>query len=223
MNKAIEVAKWFMNKNEDISDSLTGNMKLNKLLYFSQLISLVKNKKPLFQDDLYAFKNGVVVENVRQEYKANYTQLKRESRNYKNNFNCKDEDVIKITNDIFGSVDAEELSRLTHEHSCWKDYFSKSKDEDVQGYYHTDESIISINRILNNYKCDLDLIENILSAYEEDDDYSEDFIEVNNVKYYYNPNEISLDKETMNILKNFPANENAYSLCIDETQGLIIY
>ena len=78
MCKAIEVASWFINNDYIPSNTKSGNLKLNKLLYFAQLISLVKRQKPLFKDELYAFENGVVVEDVRKEYYENcYCNIRR--------------------------------------------------------------------------------------------------------------------------------------------------
>ena len=51
MCKAIEVASWFINNEYTPSNTKSGNLKLNKLLYFAQLISLVKRGKPLFKEE----------------------------------------------------------------------------------------------------------------------------------------------------------------------------
>ncbi|WP_049042748.1 Panacea domain-containing protein [Clostridium sporogenes] len=223
MSKAIEIAKWFINNNDGFSNSFEGNMKLNKLLYFSQLISLVKNDKPLFNDDLYAFKNGVVIESVRKEYYCNYSQLKKDAKLFKESFTEEEKEILKIGSEIFGNVDADELSQLTHEHACWNDYYNKSKNDN---WYMKEESKIPVEDILTNYQEDLELIKSILSAYYENKNYdseTEKFIEINNVKYFFNPNEIDLNDNIMDVLAKFPADENAYSLYMDDKQGLVIY
>lgn len=225
MNKAINFAKWFIKNSKGFSNSFEGNMKLNKLLYFSQLISLVKNNEPLFNDDLYAFKNGVVVESVRREYYYNYTQLKKDAELFEESFTKEEKEILEIGNDIFGHVDAKELSKLTHEHSCWNDYYNKSKNDN---WYIKEESKIPVEDIVMNYQEDLNLVKEILFAYYENKNSSntneiEKFIEINNVKYFYNPNEIKLDNNLRDVLANFPAEDNAYSLYIDDNQGLVIY
>jgi hypothetical protein len=54
------------------------------------------------------------------------------------------------------------------------------------------------------------------------EDNNEEVIEVNGVKFYYNPKELNIDNY-IEILRKFPADEEAYSVYIDETQGLVIY
>jgi hypothetical protein len=52
----------------------------------------------------------------------------------------------------------------------------------------------------------------------------ETYIEVNNTRFYYNPNELKINNEILDKLNNFiPEDESAYSMYIDETQGLVIY
>lgn len=55
----------------------------------------------------------------------------------------------------------------------------------------------------------------------------ERYIEVNNIKFYYNPKEIEITEEIMEILRNFNNKEDdgyydCYSMYIDPSQGLII-
>ena len=65
-----DVTKWFLENNLDTPrDTFKGNMKLQKLLFFAQLISLAKNNKLLFDDEFCAFENGMVMEKIRIAYK----------------------------------------------------------------------------------------------------------------------------------------------------------
>ncbi|CAG7839977.1 hypothetical protein CLOHAE12215_01393 [Clostridium haemolyticum] len=225
MCQAIDVAKWFIKNNYEPCDTKNGNMKLNKLLYFAQLISLVKRDKVLFNDNLSAFKHGVVVENVRKEYYNNYHNFIQTAQKSSITLSEEEEEVLNITINIFGQVNARELSQLTHEHSCWKDHYEKSKRGN--GNYDKQDGIIPINEIVNNYQCDLDLIREILSAYENDNmdnTNDEKCIEIKGVKFYYNPNEVNInDNNIREILEGFPADDIAYTIYIDPTQGLVIY
>ncbi|EDS77108.1 conserved hypothetical protein [Clostridium botulinum C str. Eklund] len=222
MCQAIDVAKWFIKNGYEPCDTRNGNMKLNKLLYFAQLISLVKRDRVLFNDNLSAFKHGVVVENVRQEYHNNYNNFIQTARKSSITLADEEEEVLNITSNIFGQVDARELSQLTHEHSCWKDHYEKSKRGN--GNYDKQDGIIPIDEIVNNYQCDLNLIREILSAYEDCNVSDEECIEVNGVKFYYDPNEVNItDSNIRQTLERFPADDIAYTVCMDSTQGLIIY
>lgn len=53
--KPIDVAKWFMNQNiEGIDNSKDGNMKLQQLIFFSQMIYMCKNNgDTMFNEEFY--------------------------------------------------------------------------------------------------------------------------------------------------------------------------
>lgn len=221
MCQATTIAKWFIkSKPYNFQDTFDSNMKLNKLLYFCQLLNLIKYNKPIFTDELFAFKNGVVIENVRKEYKDNYHSFITNIPSF--NFTSKEQEILTLTENIFGDVSPSELSKLSHEHRCWKDYYEKSK---CSCGYNKEKSIIPINDILERYQSDLDLIRKILNAYEKSNEIEENelCITVNNINFFYNPKEININDEIMNVLENFPASENNYSLYQDEVQGLIIF
>lgn len=79
--KAETVAKYFLQKDYDNSlfkdDSVNvngvtfseGNARLNKYLHIAQNLFVAKNDKLLFEDNVYAFDNGGVVNNVRISYR----------------------------------------------------------------------------------------------------------------------------------------------------------
>ena len=71
------IAKWFINQNLDNpSNSRDGNMKLQKLLFFSQLIYMCQNKgKTMYNDEFNAFEHGMVLESVRLEYQNSFSTL----------------------------------------------------------------------------------------------------------------------------------------------------
>ena len=48
MCKAENVVKWFADNGVKLDNSLSGNIKINKLLVFSQLMNLVENDKTAF-------------------------------------------------------------------------------------------------------------------------------------------------------------------------------
>lgn len=221
MCKAMDIAKWFIKNGYEAPNSFDGNMKLNKLLYFAQLISLVKRDKALFKDELYAFEHGMVVENIRKEYCNNYNDFIDESVKFDENFLDDEKNILVITKDIFGEINAEELSELTHQHDCWNDYYNKSK---INNWHSKTDSIVKIETIINDYQGDLDLIRNILSAYEENTiDNEEKYIEVDKAKFYYNPIELKITDDILEKVKNFPIDDLAYSMYLDESQGLVIY
>lgn len=225
MRKAQEIAGWFINNEYNATNNRDGNLKLNKLLYFAQLISLIKRDKPLFEDDLYAFKNGVVVESVRTQYSNDFFNFVYNARKSNCNFKDKELEILEITKDIFLNVSPNELSELTHEHKSWSEHFYKSKKKASNYDYNKSAAKIDINDYFGKFREDLDLVNNILEAKEEIKEgvSSENMITLNGVSYYYDPNEVVINEYVLNKIKKFPATENAYTLYMDESQGLIIF
>ena len=70
MLKAIDVANFFVDlANSDPDDCMT-NLRVNKLLYFAQAWSVVRRNKPLFEEDMQAWKYGPVVPEVYTAFSA---------------------------------------------------------------------------------------------------------------------------------------------------------
>ena len=155
-----KVAEWFMQRNLDNpSNTGKGNMKLQKLLFFSQLIYMCKNNGQTMYDEKFsAFDNGMVLEPVRQEYYRNYKVLKEESTQ---NIVMpeKVEEALIITEDIFGKCTAEELSDLSHQFDAWSKYLNLSieannfhnKSKAIVPYEELEKELYKMNRVLKAY------------------------------------------------------------------------
>lgn len=153
-----DYAKWFLENNLDTPrNTFKGNMKLQKLLLFAQLISLAKNKKLLFEDEFCAFENGMVMENVRLAYKNNLSRLLDYDRK---DFSEEDLEVLKLTKNIYGSEDADTLSNMSHQFQYWKKYLNLSNNK--FDYKNKKKSVVP-NKELEK---ELDNIRDVLDAYE---------------------------------------------------------
>ena len=72
MLKAHDVAKWFIYKNPELASGyIDENTKVNKLLYFSNLMYRCVEDDRLISDDFIAFPNGPVVYSVYRDYRYN--------------------------------------------------------------------------------------------------------------------------------------------------------
>ena len=152
-----DYAKWFLENNLDTPrNTFKGNMKLQKLLFFAQLISLAKNNKLLFEDKFCAFENGMVMENVRLLYKNDLDKL----LNYKRkDFSTEDLEVLELTKNIYGGEEADVLSNMTHQFEYWKKYLSLSSNNN---YKNKKKAEIPNEEL----KTELDNIKDVLDAYE---------------------------------------------------------
>ena len=98
------IAKWFIAQDLDNpSNTGKGNMKIQKLLFFSQLIYMCKNDgKTMYKEQFNAFENGMVLEKVRKNYLEDYKTLKEES---KEKIELPDDvlEALNLTKEIFGN------------------------------------------------------------------------------------------------------------------------
>jgi uncharacterized phage-associated protein len=214
-----DVAKWFIKYNYDTPrNTLDGNMKLQKLLYFAQLIHLAKFDEVLFNEPILAFENGCVIEKVRVAYKNDHHSFISQANSYTENFNQKQNETLLITAEIFGKSKPEELSELNHFDFSWKEAYDRSKG--FSGFRYREDSIVSVDVIRKN---DLIRINKMLDAFELAQNYKQDRIIINGVTFYYDPQKIKMTEEVMSRLKEFPTDESEYSVCLDESVGLVIY
>ena len=169
----IDVAKWFM-RETSAEDTREGNTKLQKLLFFSQLIYMAKNNnKRMYDDKFCAFENGMVLENVRLQYKRNYKELKKSALE-KTDLPNDVEQALILTKEIFGDSSAKELSELTHEFDVWNKYLNKSKNPFKNWhnkkaseipYDELEKEVYRINKVLKAYETTSKILE------DEDEDY----------------------------------------------------
>ena len=130
MNKVqpIEIAEWFMKQDiSGLDNTQDGNTKMQKLLFFSQLIYMCKNdENTMFDDEFSAFKNGMVLNDIRIKYRNSYNTLKENSIE-EIKLQKDVEESLDLTMDIFGHYSAAELSDLCHEFNAWSKHFDESK------------------------------------------------------------------------------------------------
>lgn len=163
-----DVAKWFRNQGiiED-PNSKEGNMKVQKLLFFAQLIYMAENNgQTMFDEEFKAFKDGVVLESVMQNYRYKYNKMFSNVNSNELNIDSKLEDTLEKTKAIFGKVSAQELSELSHEFEAWDNYYKKSYK---LGFHIKDKSIIPYEEL----RKELDKIKEVLDAYEQTSKYKD--------------------------------------------------
>ena len=68
MENIFKICNFLINRGVDENRPIT-NISLQKMLYFAQGFYLAEKDKPLFQEEIYAWKFGPVVKEVYHEYK----------------------------------------------------------------------------------------------------------------------------------------------------------
>jgi len=118
--RAIEVAKAILKLSEpEVGDSVT-NLKLQKLLYYTQGFSLAIYGKPLFKEKILAWQHGPVVREVYDEYKE-YGAGSLPVPNENVLLSEDEKSLIVEVWKVYGQFSAWRLRDMTHDELPWKD------------------------------------------------------------------------------------------------------
>ena len=150
MEKVENIAKYilFLDKNNDIfinklltlngRDCYEGNVRLNKYLHIMQMVYFAMTDKKLFDEEMYAFDNGVVVNSVMN----NYVYLKSTKKSY----NISDENVKKYIEKMFNILKyapLEDLIEISHQDEEWRK---------KHNFYQKKDQLIDVDSQKENYK-----------------------------------------------------------------------
>lgn len=101
------------------------NLKLQKMLYFAQAYYLSKIGKPLFSDQIEAWKYGPVIPDVYNKFKSKGSNpIIYEQDN--SSLSEEDKETIKNVWNTFGGYSASRLVDIAHAHTPWKDAYQTS-------------------------------------------------------------------------------------------------
>ena len=91
-------------------------MKMHKLLYLAQRESLIRYDTPLFDDDIFAFKHGPVIKEIRLAFQSG--ELPCASANTLMPYDR--QEMIDDNFKVYAAKESWSLSRLTHCEESWK-------------------------------------------------------------------------------------------------------
>lgn len=134
MPTALDVAQYIL----DARGPMT-TMKLQKLVYYGQVWSIVWDDDVLFDQDIEAWRNGPV---VRELWEATRGRLRIEhvpGGNAKS-LSPDQRDTVDLVLKFYGDKDAQWLSDLTHMEQPWQTAYAKGQNtaidlEEVSEYY----------------------------------------------------------------------------------------
>ena len=113
MEKLKVVASYICMKYQKEYGIRIDEMKLHKILYFSQRESLIQNDCPLFENTFYGWKYGPVLKEIRKFYRDDML-------NEKNTLSASSIEVLDTVFKKYSSKDSWSLSILTHGEISWK-------------------------------------------------------------------------------------------------------
>lgn len=124
MKAILNIAQYIYDEYRKIKETEIDEMKLHKLLYFSQRESFVESDKPLFKEDFQGWKFGPVCIEVREAYKKEYFKKNK----YFTNISNYEKKICDKIIETYGSKDSWSLSRITHAEISWNEARKNLKD-----------------------------------------------------------------------------------------------
>lgn len=115
-----QVADLFLS-NVDVSagDSIT-SLKLQKLCYFAQAISLAENQCPIFAEPIEAWAHGPVVPILYRRFKQyGWQSIDPTDTKNKPRLNGNHAPLVKKIWDVLSPFSAKALEKITHNHAPW--------------------------------------------------------------------------------------------------------
>lgn len=212
MENVFDLAKYFIKTNPDIQTSnFDSKMKLQKLLTFAYFINMALYDTKLFNNDILAYPYGCVIDSILQETNNNYINLVNTSKEFEHYFEDNTNNVLTLTNGIYGHCKAKELSDIQHDFDFWKE----TKE-------HNEKGVIPTELI----KAELPRIKEVVEVYLEGLKSNNECEIINGIKFYYDPDEIEIDEKMLETLYNISLNadEETYSIVKDHNiNEVVIY
>lgn len=117
MANAIDVAAYILNQFGSVT-----TMKLQKLVYYTQVRYLVTYGRPLFDDEIQAWANGPVTPNLYQVHRGRYMLRKGELdwRSSPDALNYAEKAAADFVVARLGARSGEDLRELSHRESPWQ-------------------------------------------------------------------------------------------------------
>ncbi len=114
MEKVLNVAQFIFDEYKKMSGSVIDEMKLHKLLYFSQREHLAILNEPLFSEDFEGWKHGPVCRVVRFEFTEDGLACDTAPISDGSAY------IVRNILEQYGSIESWKLSKLTHKEISWK-------------------------------------------------------------------------------------------------------
>ncbi|MDE7326865.1 MAG: DUF4065 domain-containing protein [Lachnospiraceae bacterium] len=183
-----EAAKWFIFHNPELASGyIDENIKVNKLVYFSNLMYHCVHNKDMISDDFVAFPNGPVVYAIYRDYRYNGLNMFPEMVNP---LEKEQEKILNIINFVYGDALADKLVEESHSHSLWKRVKSMIPNNPKIDFEDIDDALIEYNK-------------NLYKAYSEMDFSKIAKEKINGNIYYYMKDEFDLTEDIIQRLSSF--------------------
>ncbi len=143
MLTALDVAKYFLALADEDEEPIT-KMKLQKLLYYAQGVSLAVFDEPLFLEAIQAWTHGPVVPTVYHSYKDyGHKIIPCEQSLEQLDFEAEVEELLDEVFTMYGQFTASKLREMTHNEAPWREA-PKGQEisrERIKAYFKTEHNL----------------------------------------------------------------------------------
>lgn len=154
MLNAHDIARWFIYNNPELASGfIDENTKLNKLLYFSNLMYQCVENDRLISDDFVAFPNGPVVYSIYRDYRYNGLNQMPSHCPVIDGIQGK---VLEIINFVYGNCSTKELVEESHMHAQWKNVKHLIPNNPVISFDDIDSEMVSYYQALYHTYADFE-------------------------------------------------------------------
>lgn len=128
MNKVFDVANYIIQlannfPYKDIQfqpDGIT-HLKLQKILYYTQVVFLIKKREKAFEEQILAWRYGPVIQEIYTKYTSQWRNFLEVDNGWEDSsLTPEDKKLIERTREIFGRYSANQLVEMTHSDDPWK-------------------------------------------------------------------------------------------------------
>jgi uncharacterized phage-associated protein len=133
MATVFDIANFFITAENKREQGSMTNLRLNKIHYFAQIISLLENGRPLFLDDFEAWDLGPVIPSVYRKYKAYENTPIQEPETI--DYSAFTAEEIRLLFDVYSLYKNISTSRLVHlshyRNGPWHRAYTKGRGKKV--------------------------------------------------------------------------------------------
>lgn len=141
MCKVNDVAEYIINYPNIYVD----NLKLQKLVFYSQAVSLVINKKPLFSAVIQAWDYGPVIPELYRKYKKVEQAIPPTNKKY--SLSPEEVTAIDLALSHYGNMTGSQLITLTHSEKPWRLAYARGRNTEI-----TQQSMIDFYSTIYKYE-----------------------------------------------------------------------
>ncbi len=118
---ALSVAEYFIDRANKEKKPIT-NKKLQKLLYYAQVWSLVLNEEKLFSERIEAWVHGPAIPIVYRKFREfEFNPIKLDTSSSSFSFSKKQSDLLDSIWSVYGKHEAQYLEALSHSELPWQE------------------------------------------------------------------------------------------------------